>query len=162
MSENTITDESLDLAIEQLEDMEEGKLEKLFNRMAEQQPNIMGFVLGLGEGLKNEEAEEDLLFLVMIVWHAIELQKKTELNTITEENMEAIQLRIDERLDHIMSFTSEEEEDEFEVLISGSTQPAILSYLSDEFFSEEYEKLQEIKIGKMFACLSVISEAMGE
>ena len=78
MSENTITDESLDLAIEQLEDMEDGKLEKLFDRMAEQQPNIMGFVLGLGEGLKNEEAEEDLLFLVMIVWHAIELQKKSQ------------------------------------------------------------------------------------
>jgi len=162
MSENIITNESIDLSIEQLESMEDGKLEKLFNRMAEQQPNIMGFVLGLGEGLKNEEAEEDLLYLVMIVWYAIELQKKTELETISEESMEAIQVRIEERLDHIMSFSSEEEEDEFEALISASTQPAILSYLSDEFFSEEYEKVQEIKIGKMFACLSVISEAMGE
>lgn len=162
MSENIITDEAIDFAIEQLENMEEGKLEKLFNRMAEQQPNVIGFVLGLGEGLDNEEAEEDLLYLVMIVWHAVELHKKSELATISEEAMEVIQSRIEERLDHIMSFAAEEEEDEFEALITASSQPAILSYLSDEFFSEEYEKVQEIKVGKMFAALSVIAEAMAE
>ncbi|MBD77696.1 MAG: hypothetical protein CL840_01990 [Crocinitomicaceae bacterium] len=158
--DNKITDEEIDLAIETLEDMEEGKLEKLFNRLAEQQPHAVGFVLGLGEGLNNEEAEEDLLYLVMIMWFAIESNKKAELNSISEEEMENLQHKIDERLERIMSFAAEEEEDEFEVLISESSQPALVSYLSDEFFSEEYARMPEMKVAKMFSCLSVLAETL--
>ena len=162
MTETKITDEEIDFGIEQLENMEEKKLEDLFNRLAEQQPHLVGFVMGLGEGLKNEEAEEDLLYILMIVWYSLELHNKKELASVSEEDMQGLQTKIEERLDQIMSFAAEEEEDEFEALISASSQPAMLSYLSDEFFSEEYEKVQEIKVGKMFACLSVISEVLGE
>jgi hypothetical protein len=49
--ENMVADSAIDLALEHLENMTDQELNNLFERMSSQQPNIMGFVVGLSEGL---------------------------------------------------------------------------------------------------------------
>ena len=54
------------------------------------------------------------------------------------------------------------DDEDMQNLIGASSQPAIINYLADEFFSEQYIRLPEEKIAKMFACMTVVGEALGE
>lgn len=158
VKEFVVTDNAIDLALERLENLDEVGISELFERLSHEQPAIMGFVVGLGQGLKNDEAEEDLLYLTLIVWYSIELAKNGKVTTLEEGLIDQIQNEIEKRYDLIMSFSEEEEEDEIEALIQASSQPAIVNYLADEFFSEEYVDMNEDKVAKMFACTSVLAE----
>jgi hypothetical protein len=153
-----VTDNAIDLAMEHLENMEESDLQNLFERMSHEQPHLMGFVVGLGQGLKNNEAEEDLLYLMLIIWHSVELGRNETIVTVTEAEMDQIISSVDDRYNLIMSFSEDEEEDELNSLVGNSSQPAIVGYLADECFSEEYLNLSEDKVAKMFSCLTVLAE----
>lgn len=157
-----VTDNAIDLAIERLENMETAEINELFERLSHDQPFIMGFVVGLGEGLNNDDAEEDLFYMTMIIWHSIELATNSKPRLIGEDELKTLEDSMLERFDDIMAYTDENEEEELGQLIATSSQPAIVSYLADEFFSEEYLNLSEDKVAKMFSCMSVIAEALGE
>ena len=155
-----VTDNAIDMAIERIEGMEDSDLLEMFERLSKEQPQMMGYVVGLGEGLENEQAEEDLLYLTMVVWQASELARNGSIPSITEESINSVDKKTDELYELIMSFPPAAEEDEINALIDGSRQPAIVSYLADEFFSDEYIDLEEEKVAKMFACMTVIGEAL--
>lgn len=161
-SDLIVTDNAIDLAIERIDNMSDSDLNNLFERLTHEQPQIMGFVVGFGQGLKEQQAEEDLIYLTMIVWLAAELAKGSAVSSIDEAAIEQIESRINERLDLIMSFSEEDEEEEINSLIGGSSQPAMVGYLADEFFSEEYLNLPEEKVAKMFSCMTVLAEALAE
>lgn len=155
-----ITDNAIDLAIERLENMESDELNNLFETLSHDQPHLMGFVVGLGEGLENDEAEEDLFYLTMIIWHAVELSKNGKVATIEEVQLKSLEEDMMNRFDDVMAFTDENEEEELNNMIGTSTQPALVAYLADEFFSEEYLSLSEDKVAKMFSCMSVVAERL--
>ena len=74
----------------------------------------------------------------------------------------ALENRMTNLFEEIISFSEENDEDDMKNLIGASTQPALVNYLADEFFSEQYLRLPEEKIAKMFACMTVVGEALGE
>lgn len=160
--ENIVADSAIDLALEHLENSTDQELNNLFERMSSQQPNIMGFVVGLSEGLNDEEAAEDLFYLTTIIWHAVELAKNDTLQTISEAQLTSLDNRMTNLFEEIISFSEENDEDDMSNLIGASSQPALVNYLADEFFSEQYLRLPEEKIAKMFACMTVVGEALGE
>lgn len=160
--ENVVADSAIDLALEHLENMTDQELNNLFERMSIQQPNIMGFVVGLSEGLEDEEAAEDLFYLTTIIWHSVELSKNDVLLTVSEEALTALENRMTNLFEEIISFSEENDEDDMKNLIGASSQPSLVSYLADEFFSEQYLRLPEEKIAKMFACMTVVGESLGE
>ncbi len=160
--ENMVADSAIDLALEHLENMTDQELNNLFERMSSQQPHVMGFVVGLGEGLEDEEAAEDLFYLTTIIWHSVELSKNDSLKTVSETQMTALDNRMTNLFEEIISFSEDNDEDDMNNLIGASTQPALVNYLADEFFSDQYLRLPEEKIAKMFACMTVVGEALGE
>ncbi|UTW61408.1 hypothetical protein KFE98_15510 [bacterium SCSIO 12741] len=162
MKDLIVTDNAIDLAIEHLENMEGPELNNLFEKLSKEQPFVMGFVVGVGEGLENEEAAEDLFYLTMIIWHAIELSKNDSLSTLSEEDLKNLEEKMDGLFNEVLSFPEESEEEELNNMIGASTQAALASYLADEFFSEEYLNLSEDKIAKMFSCMLVLSEALAK
>lgn len=157
-----VSDNAIDLAIEHLENMEDAELNDLFERLSKQQPHIMGFVVGLGEGLEDEEAAEDLFYLTTIIWHAIELSKNDSVNTVSEDQIALLENRMTNLFEEVISFSDDAESEELSNLIGSSSQPAVVNYLADEFFSEQYIRLNEDKIAKMFACMSVLAEAIAD
>ncbi len=160
--ENMVADSAIDLALEHLENMTDQELNNLFERMSSQQPHVMGFVVGLGEGLEDEEAAEDLFYLTTILWHSVELSKNDTLNTVSETQLTALDNRMTNLFEEIVSFSDDNDDEDMENIIAASSQPAIVNYLADEFFSEQYFRLSEEKIAKMFACMAVVGEALGE
>ena len=115
--ENMVADSAIDLALEHLENMTDQELNNLFERMSSQQPNIMGFVVGLSEGLEDEEAAEDLFYLTTIIWHAVELSKNDLLLTVSEEALTALENRMTNLFEEIISFSEENDEDDMKNLI---------------------------------------------
>lgn len=160
--ENFVADSAIDLALEHLENMTDQELNNLFERMSNQQPHVMGFVVGLGEGLEDEEAAEDLFYLTTIIWHAVELSKNDTLQTVTETELTALDNRMTNLFEEIVSFAEDNDDEDMQNIIAASSQPALVNYLADEFFSEQYLRLPEEKIAKMFACMTVVGEALGE
>jgi hypothetical protein len=156
-----ITDNALDLAIERLDNMDESELMEVFERLSHEQPHMMGFIVGLGEGMENARAEEDLLYLIMAVWHAVGLAKDASPAHLTQERLDALESLMDARYEEVISFDDDSEEEELSNLIAASSQPAILQFLAGEFFSEEYIDLPEENIAKLFACTSVLAEELG-
>ncbi|MCB0482559.1 MAG: hypothetical protein KDC83_14110 [Flavobacteriales bacterium] len=157
-----VTDNAIDLAIERLENMDTTEINNLFETLSHDQPYLMGFVVGLGEGLDNNEAEEDLFYLTMVIWHSIELSQNDKTIKIEEDKLKELEEKMMNRFDEVMSFTDENEEDEIAQMIATSSQPALVSYLADEFFSDEYTNLAEEKVAKMFSCMSVVAEKLAE
>lgn len=161
MKDLIITDNAIDLAIERLDNMDEAELMEVFERLSHEQPYMMGFVVGLGEGMENPRAEEDLLYMVMVVWHAVELAKDDFVSRVTPERLDILTNLMDARYEEIMSFEEQTEEEDIANLISSSSQPALMQFLANEFFSEEYLDLSEEQIVKLFAFTSVLSEELG-
>jgi hypothetical protein len=156
-----ITDSAIDLAIEHLDNNDESELMEVFERLSHEQPDMMGFVVGLGEGMENARAEEDLLYLVMVIWHAVELAKSAPVVKVDSVRLEHLEALMDARYEEVLAYPDETEEEDLANLIASSSQPALIQFLANEFFSEEYIDLSEEQVVKLFAFTSVLAEELG-
>lgn len=65
----TIKHELIDQSTEELHNLEEGELRKMVYQMSEEQPDLMSYLLTIGEQELSSEDQEVLLFLGLNVWN---------------------------------------------------------------------------------------------
>lgn len=66
----TVTNEVIDQSTEELHDLQEGELKNMVYKLSEEQPDLMSYLLTVGERQMNTEEQEVLLFLGLNIWNA--------------------------------------------------------------------------------------------
>lgn len=86
---NTISSDLIDESTEELHNLDEGELRNMVYQMSEQQPDLLSYLLTVGEEELSNEEQEVLLFLGLNIWNAFNKVQSLPFisdNVITERN----------------------------------------------------------------------------
>src|SRR5580698_9490916 len=62
-----ITDETIDIINERIQQMDEEEVEKVWDEFAKEQPALVGYVLGESRELQTPDAREDIAYILTII-----------------------------------------------------------------------------------------------
>ena len=62
-----ITDETIDLVNDRIQQMDEAQIEKVWDEFAREQPALVGYVLGESQELEQPDAREDVAYVLTVI-----------------------------------------------------------------------------------------------
>ncbi|MBX7224706.1 MAG: hypothetical protein K1X55_01620 [Chitinophagales bacterium] len=146
-------------AFDKLDKLDENQYEAFFDNLANQQPIVFGYLMEFAESLEREEASEDMVFLLAIIYISYTDMKGGEVPHITEEILDEAEEKVISLLQELESI--EEEDAQFAFIEKHQTQPDLMEYCNDILGGdEEYpSSFSEEEMGLAYTNLKVIIEA---
>ncbi len=115
------------------------KGQEMINRMSEQQPIVLAYLMSTGEEVLNQDEKELLLYLGVVVWQMMS-QGASSLPEITSEMIDEAE---DVNMKMIEYLEGEPETafmDTVEKMINNYNQPEVLRYVLEALMEEEPEE----------------------
>ncbi len=134
----TVSDEIIDQSTEELHNLEDEELRNMVYQMSEEQPNLLGFLLSMGEDELNNEEQEILLFLGVNVWNAF--KKVKPLPQIPDEEIEKADKNNETMLNYLEKEGEEGLTENAEALVNGHNQAPLLKYVINAIIEEDMEE----------------------
>ena len=116
---------SIDKAIEHVDNLDDDALEALSERYALAQPELLDYVMLAPTEYENEELEGLLIYYFCLIMYSFEVQK-IPLNVVSDDDIDAMQESYFEMLD---SYFESEDEEEIE---SFCDQPDLAQFMAVE------------------------------
>lgn len=129
---------------------------QLINKLSEEQPVILAYLMAVGEDMLNQDEKELLLYLGVVVWQIMS-QAKTPLPPVTEETLDAV----DDSNMKMLEYLEGESEFDFiqtvETIFKNYNQPEVMRYAVEALMedNEDYTIRDEMK-GVMIIYLKTV------
>ena len=157
-----VSDEIIDQSTEELHNLEDDGLKQMIYQMSEEQPNLLGFLLSIGEDELSNEEQEVLLFLGVNVWNAF--KKVKPLPQIPDEEIEKADKKNEEMLTYLEKEGEEGIAENAESMINGHQQAPLLKYVISAIMEEDMEEeeplVSEENKGLMFLTMKSYIESI--
>lgn len=133
-----VSDEIIDQSTEELHNLEDDGLKQMVYQMSEEQPNLLGFLLSIGEEELNNEEQEVLLFLGVNVWNAF--KKVKPLPQIPDEEIDKADKNNEDMLNYLEKEGEKGLSENAESLVDGHNQAQLLRYVINAIMEEDMEE----------------------
>ncbi len=134
----TVSDEVIDKSTDELHNLEDEELRNMVYKMSEEQPNLLSFLLSMGEDELTNEEQEVLLFLGVNVWNAF--KKVKPLPQIPDEEIEKADKKNEDLLKYLEKEGEEGLTENAESMIDGHNQAPLLHYVINAIMEEDMEE----------------------
>lgn len=125
-----ISVESIEKAIEKVDNLNDEGLEKLAETYALAQQVLLGYVMSAAVEYKNDQLEGLLIYYYCLISEAFE-QEKAHLNQVTDENIEAFEEPYFQMLDEYF------ENDEEDLIANFTDQPELIRFMMLEITTKD-------------------------
>jgi hypothetical protein len=130
----------------------------LIQRMAEEQPLILAYLMAVDNDIFNNDERQLLLYLGVVVWQIMS-QGTQPLPAVTEEILDQVEDRNIKMAEYLQRETTEDGfEQAAELIISNYGQPEVLKYVVEALMEEPEEGcvIQDENRGLMFLDLKTV------
>ena len=125
-----ISVESIEKAIEKVDNLNDEGLEKLAETYALAQQVLLGYVMSAAVEYKNDQLEGLLIYYYCLISEAFE-QEQAHLNQVTDENIEAFEEPYFQMLDEYF------ENDEEDLIANFTDQPELIRFMMLEITTKD-------------------------
>jgi len=135
---NPIPVEILEETWEKMVDISSPEVSRLIDRMTNEQPLILAYLMAVGDDLFNEDERELMLFLGVVIWQVM-LRGESPLPPITEETIDDVE---DANFKMLEYLEGESEADFLETtthMLENYNQSEILAHVLDGIMEESEE-----------------------
>jgi hypothetical protein len=148
-----ITDETIDLVNERIQQMDEVHIGKIWDEFAREQPALVGYVLGESQELQEPDAREDVAYVLTVILLSFR-EWVSGLGAITEKEFEnAFNLEYDEMED---IFQEGYDETNAMAVIESFCQPQLLQFAAATIYSDAGDENDESNFTEEEAGLFII------
>jgi len=159
---NTIPSEIVDRTADWLFSMEdETAIENLINKVAEEQPFILAYLMAMGEGDFNEEERELLLFLGLAIVRMM-AEGNTPLPVVTESHLDKLEQTNMRMLEYLAGETDAEFAQVAANLMDGYNQPEVLKFVIETILDESGVSLRPGNTGIMIIFLKIVIDCLDQ
>jgi hypothetical protein len=131
-----ITDETIDLVNDQIQQMDEAQIGKVWDEFAREQPALVGYVLGESQELQQPDAREDVAYVLTVILLSFR-EWIPGLAPISEKEFEkAFNDEYDEMED---IFQEGYDESNAMAVIDSFCQPQLLQFAAATIYSDDIE-----------------------
>src|ERR1700761_8833165 len=148
-----ITDETIDLVNDRIQQMDEAQSGKIWDEFAREQPALVGYVLGESQELQQPDAREDVAYVLTVI--LLSFQEWTSgLEAISEKEFEAA---FNEEYDEMEEIFQEGyDETNAMAVIDSFCQPQLLQFAAATIYSEDGDEGDESNFTEEEAGLFII------
>ena len=158
----TISHELIEESTDELHDLEEGALKQLVYQLSEEQPDLMSYLLTVGERELSSEEQEVLLFLGLNIWNAA--RKATTLPFIGDQTIHTKQKANEALIDYLEQNADQGFVQAAQAVITGHAQTPLLGYIvhaiAEEDMEEEEPLVNEDNRDLIFLTLKTLVESI--
>jgi hypothetical protein len=147
-----VSDETIDLAIEELNQLETEQANELMDHLAEDQPEILGYIAAMTEFFSEDDTKDLLMFYFLVIWKAF-LIEASAIPRIKEEQIYESEERSKILADN---FTQASDIEKLQETIKSIRQAPLLSYITLEILEPEEDlDLSEEEQWQLFSILQI-------
>ncbi|MDZ7290139.1 MAG: hypothetical protein ONB44_01810 [candidate division KSB1 bacterium] len=161
----TVPEEIVERTWREMAQMPLQEVPRIIQRMEKEQPEILGFLLGIDYDIFNQDERELLLYLGVVIWQ-IMMQGRPRPKRVTAKRMDQIINRTDQMAEYLMSESEEGFEQTVEMIFKGHNQINVLRYAVEALFEmddeEEQSGVREEMKGLIFMNLKTVIEALDQ
>ena len=129
-----ITDETIDLVNDRIQQMDEAQIGKIWDEFAREQPALVGYVLGESQELQQPDAREDVAYVLTVILLSFR-ERFSGVGPITEKEFEAA---FNEEYDEMEDIFQEGyDESNAMAVIESFCQPQLLQFAAATIYSDE-------------------------
>lgn len=129
-----ITDETIDLVNDRIQQMDEAQIGKIWDEFAREQPALVGYVLGESQELQQPDAREDVAYVLTVILLSFR-ERVSGVGPITEKEFEAA---FNEEYDEMEDIFQEGyDESNAMAVIESFCQPQLLQFAAATIYSDE-------------------------
>lgn len=148
-----ITDETIDLVNDRIQQMDEAQIGKIWDEFAREQPALVGYVLGESQELQQPDAREDVAYVLTVILLSFR-ERVVSLAPISEKEFEtAFNAEYDEMED---IFQEGYDETNAMAVIDSFCQPQLLQFAAATIYSDDGEDAEESNFTEEEAGLFII------
>jgi len=148
-----ITDETIDLVNDRIQQMDEAQIGKVWDEFAREQPALVGYVLGESQELEQPDAREDVAYVLTVILLSFR-ERVSGLKAISEKEFEAaFNAEYDEMED---IFQEGYDETNAMAVIDSFCQPQLLQFAAATIYSDDGEEGEESNFTEEEAGLFII------
>ncbi len=155
---NPISSDVVEKTWNMIGEIPEHKASEMVNRMGEQQPLMLAYLMEAGDDELNREEREQLLYLGIVVWQ-IMLQGTSTPPVINEEILEGVEDVNIKMLEYVDGEPDSDFVDTIKKIMNNYNQPEILRYVVEalmEDTDEEESNIRDENIGLLFIYLKTV------
>jgi hypothetical protein len=152
-----ITHESIDKALDKIDNLSDEQLDQLIEKYTAQQPDLMNYIMQAGMEYENEDLNGFAIYYFTVIYEAF-LQQDVKLRQITEDDIEEFQEPFLEALDAI------QKNDNHEPLQELISQISLQEFMVEEMDAEDEagEQLDEEMKTQLFMVSAAIIGLLNE
>jgi hypothetical protein len=148
-----ITDETIDLVNDRIQQMDEAEIGKVWDEFAREQPALVGYVLGESRELELPDAREDIAYVLTVVLLSFR-EWVSGLTAITEKEFESA---FNEEFDEMEEvFQDGFDETNAMAVIDSFCQPQLLQFAAATIYSDDADEGEESNFSEEEAGLFII------
>lgn len=132
-----ITDETIDLVNDRIQQMDEAEIGKVWDEFAREQPALVGYVLGESQELQVPDAREDVAYVLTVILLSFR-ERVAGIDAVTEKEFESAFNREYDEMEEI--FQEGFDETNAMAVIESFCQPQLLQFAAATIYSDEEEE----------------------
>lgn len=132
---NEIKETTILEAFDKLDGLSDKQYEEFFVDLGEAQPELMSYVMEFSESLENEEASEDMVFLLAIIFLSYEIIEGEPAPHVDEDLLEKAEGKIIAQLQELEKISDEDMQTLF--IDKHVRQTELMEYISDIMGGDE-------------------------
>ena len=148
-----ITDETIDLVNDRIQQMDELQIGKIWDQFAREQPALVGYVLGESQELTQPDAREDVAYVLTVILLSFQ-EWVSALPAISDKEFEAAFNAEYDEMEEI--FHEGYDETNAMAVIDSFCQPQLLQFAAATIYSEDGEEEEESNFTEEEAGLFII------
>jgi hypothetical protein len=148
-----ITDQTIDLVNDRIQQMDEAQIGKVWDEFAREQPALVGYVLGESRELQLPDAREDVAYVLTVILLSFR-EISAGLQPVTEQEFE---LEFNKEFDEMEEvFHDGFDETNAMAIIDSFCQPQLLQFAAATIYSEDGDEGEDSNFTEEEAGLSII------
>ena len=148
-----ITDETIDLVNDRIQQMDEAEIGKVWDEFAREQPALVGYVLGESRELQLPDAREDVAYVLTVVLLSFR-EWVSGLPTISEKEFESAFNQEFDEMEEV--FQDGFDETNAMAVIDSFCQPQLLQFAAATIYSDDADEGEESNFTEEEAGLFII------
>ena len=147
-------------AFDRLDGLSDKQYEEFFVDLGEAQPELMSYIMEFSESLENEEASEDMVFLLAIIFISYEIITEEPVPHVDEDLLDKAEEKIIAQLQELEKIEGDELQTAF--IEKNQRQPELMEYISDIMGGDEEfpSNFTEEEMGLAYTNFAVMVESI--
>lgn len=148
-----VSDESIDKALEELNQLKEEDANNLMERLSQEQPVMVAYIAAMAENFEDQEIQDLFLYYFLAIWKAFTIETGN-MPQVSEAQMEEADAKNNELLDAMEAQGENANPENYFLQVN---QEPLVAFITTELMEPDEElPLDEVAQGAIFSFLNVI------